>query len=115
VVTTPNSPARFLDSTWCPLGDATGGPVSGRADVVVSLAKSRLPSGITVLGDEGVDANTPGAEVVESTRTRSQCLERRPTSIFSLDNLVTSCLRSSTTPSTSGRHSSNTWKAFSKV
>jgi hypothetical protein len=30
-----------------------------------------VSSVITALGDEGVDANTLGAEVVESTRTRS--------------------------------------------
>lgn len=63
----------------------------------------------------GVVTNTPGIADGPSTNERSMYLEIFPTSSLSVESLLTSRRRSSMTPSTPGRHSSNALDTDSKA
>lgn len=93
VVTTPKSPAWVVVSTMCPSGNWAGEPADDCAGATgwsrVTPLSVRLATPAD--GEGGAEPRMPRAE-------RSHCLEILPIST----------LRSSTIPSMSGRHASNT-------
>ena len=131
MVTTPNAPSRFLRSTRCPLGRGAADPTDGRGAARTSPKPSDLKCGVTTglasrseaQGDAGAEADlvtgaaaiTPEVADGPSTMERSMYLEIFPTSSLRVASLVISRRRSSMTPSTPGRHSSNTLAVDSKA